>query len=118
MARAVTVIPATLNLFTNTSILTPIRRKTAGYARVSTDNEEQLSSYEKVYVYEEAYFVGSIGQYIAAQLAQVGFKGKLKITAINGFVKQGTVDELLKDNLLNAQAIFDAVRKDDSLESK
>ena len=46
MARAVTVIPATLNLFTNTSILTPIRRRTAGYARVSTDNEEQLSSYE------------------------------------------------------------------------
>ena len=46
MARAVTVIPATLNLFTNTSIRAPIRRKTAGYARVSTDNEEQLSSYE------------------------------------------------------------------------
>lgn len=79
---------------------------------------EKLSSYEKVYVYEEAYSVGSIGQYIAAQLAQVGFKGKLKITAINGFVKQGTVDELLKENLLNTQAIFDAVRKDDSLESK
>ncbi len=46
MARAVTVIPATLNLFTNTSIRAPIKRRTAGYARVSTDNEEQLSSYE------------------------------------------------------------------------
>ena len=28
------------------SILTPIRPRTAGYARVSTDNEEQLSNYE------------------------------------------------------------------------
>ena len=46
MARAVTIIPATLNLFTNTSIRAPIRRRTAGYARVSTDNEEQFSSYE------------------------------------------------------------------------
>ena len=46
MARAVTVIPATLNLFTNTPIRAPIKRRTAGYTRVSTDNEEQLSSYE------------------------------------------------------------------------
>lgn len=45
-ARAVTVIPATLNLFTNTSKITPVKRKVAAYARVSTDTEEQISSYE------------------------------------------------------------------------
>ena len=45
-ARAITVIPATLNLFTNTSKLNPIKRKVAAYARVSTDTEEQISSYE------------------------------------------------------------------------
>lgn len=44
-ARTVTVIPATLNLFTNTPKMSQNKRKVAAYARVSTDNEEQLSSY-------------------------------------------------------------------------
>lgn len=44
-AKAVTVIPATLNLFTSTPKLAQEKRKVAAYARVSTDNEEQLSSY-------------------------------------------------------------------------
>ena len=45
-ARAVTVIPATINLLANTSKLNKVKRKVAAYARVSTDTEEQLSSYE------------------------------------------------------------------------
>lgn len=45
-ARAVTVIPATLNLFTNTPKVMKNKKKVAAYARVSTDNEEQISSYE------------------------------------------------------------------------
>ncbi len=44
--RAVTVIPATINLRSNTSKSQQIKRKVAAYARVSTDSEEQLSSYE------------------------------------------------------------------------
>ena len=44
-ARTVTVIPATLNLFTSTPKMSQNKRKVAAYARVSTDNEEQLSSY-------------------------------------------------------------------------
>lgn len=44
-ARAVTVIPATLNIFTSVSKIIEYKRKVAAYARVSTDNEEQLSSY-------------------------------------------------------------------------
>ncbi len=43
--KAVTVIPATLNLFTSVSKIIEYKRKVAAYARVSTDNEEQLSSY-------------------------------------------------------------------------
>ena len=45
-ARSVTVIPATLNLFTNSPKISSIKRKVAAYARVSTDTEEQISSYE------------------------------------------------------------------------
>jgi len=46
MAKKVTTIPATRNRFTSIPILTTEKRKVAGYARVSTDQEEQLTSYE------------------------------------------------------------------------
>ena len=40
------VIPASRNKFTSAPIHSPAKRKVAGYARVSTDNEEQQTSYE------------------------------------------------------------------------
>ena len=46
MPRQVTVIPQTRNLHTGISLANPQKRRTAAYARVSTDSEEQLTSYE------------------------------------------------------------------------
>ncbi len=45
-AKNVTVIPATRNMHTKTSNAERVNRKVAAYARVSTDSEEQLTSYE------------------------------------------------------------------------
>ena len=45
-AKNVTVIPATLNIQTKTPTAERVRRRVAAYARVSTDSEEQLTSYE------------------------------------------------------------------------
>lgn len=45
-AKNVTVIPATVNLHTRLPKSAVTRRRVAGYARVSTDSEEQLTSYE------------------------------------------------------------------------
>lgn len=45
-AKNVTVIPATRNLHTGTPMDAKRRRKVAGYARVSTDSDEQFTSYE------------------------------------------------------------------------
>lgn len=45
-ARAVTVIPATAGRFAQTLAGQPATKRVAAYARVSTDNDEQLSSYE------------------------------------------------------------------------
>ena len=44
--RMVTVIPATINPFTRKSNLAFEKRRVAGYARVSTDSDEQFTSYE------------------------------------------------------------------------
>ena len=46
MPKNVITIPATMNEFTATPIYTKEKRKVAGYARVSTDREEQQTSYE------------------------------------------------------------------------
>lgn len=46
MARTVTVIPATFNPLTRMPNTTVVKRRTAGYARVSTDKDEQFTSYE------------------------------------------------------------------------
>ena len=46
MGRKVTVIPPTISLQTHQPTTQKVRRKVAGYARVSTDFEEQLTSYE------------------------------------------------------------------------
>ena len=45
MDRRVTVIPPTLNLQTHQSKIQITKRRVAGYARVSTDSEEQQTSY-------------------------------------------------------------------------
>ena len=45
MAKRITTIPATLNRFTATPVAALTKRRVAGYARVSTDLDEQQSSY-------------------------------------------------------------------------
>jgi len=45
MSRAVTVIPPTITLRTNANSPSPTYRRVAAYARVSTDSEEQQTSY-------------------------------------------------------------------------
>ena len=44
--RKVTAIPATINRYTSLPINSMKKRRVAGYARVSTDHEDQVSSYE------------------------------------------------------------------------
>ena len=44
-APKVTMVPATLNRFTAAPIATMKKRRVAAYARVSTEDEEQLNSY-------------------------------------------------------------------------
>lgn len=57
MAR-VTTIPATISRFTATPINEKKKRRTAAYARVSTDSEEQLTSYTAQVDYYTQYIRG------------------------------------------------------------
>lgn len=59
MAKNITVIPATLDIHTGISTARPRKRRVAGYARVSTDSEEQLTSYEAQVDYYTQYIKGN-----------------------------------------------------------
>ena len=54
-AKNVTVIPATLNLHTGTPKSANVKRQMAGYARVSTDSDEQFTSYTAQVDYYTSY---------------------------------------------------------------
>ena len=55
MARAVTVIPASINPMTRMPTASTAKRRVAAYARVSTDSEEQQTSYEAQIDYNSQY---------------------------------------------------------------
>lgn len=55
MAKKVTKIPATLNLISSEPLAKVRKIRTAGYARVSTDTEEQATSYETQMAYYKNY---------------------------------------------------------------
>ena len=54
-AKVVTIIPANKNLFSNLELNSVKRKKVAGYGRVSTSEDEQLSSYEAQISYYTKY---------------------------------------------------------------
>ena len=58
VARAITVIPATIKPVTRMANTSRAKRRVAGYARVSTDSEEQLTSYEAQVDYYTRYIQG------------------------------------------------------------
>ena len=53
--RNVTIIPASLNKFSDVPLATTKKRKVAAYARVSTDDEDQQTSYAAQCDYYERY---------------------------------------------------------------
>ena len=59
MAKVVTVIPATINPMTRMPVMGVRKRRVAGYARVSTDKDEQFTSYEAQVDYYTKYIKGN-----------------------------------------------------------
>ena len=68
MAKAIKVIPATKDKFTALPTASIARRRVAAYARVSTDSDEQFTSYEAQIDYYTQYIksetIGSSSRFI------------------------------------------------------
>jgi len=75
VSKIITTIPATLNRYTATPIRAEIKRRVAAYARVSTDDEEQLSSYENQVSYYTQYIQEHEGWVFAGMFSDEGISG-------------------------------------------
>lgn len=58
MAKRVRAIPATLNMFNSSPVMSKEKRRVAAYARVSTDTQEQQTSYDNQVNYYTSYING------------------------------------------------------------
>lgn len=73
--KKVQVIPATLQNYTEKSFRNQKKRKVAGYARVSTDRDEQLTSYEAQVEYYTHYIKGRSDWKFAGIYTDEGISG-------------------------------------------
>ena len=55
-----------------------------------------ISSYKEVYIFEESSKNGGIGEKISSMLAVFGYTGRIKLTAVEGFVPQATFTRQLQ----------------------
>ena len=75
MAKSVMKIPARVNTWTAVPIDRHVKRKVAGYARVSTDHDEQLTSYEAQLDYYTALIRGHEDWEFAGMYSDEGISG-------------------------------------------
>ncbi|MCM1530612.1 MAG: recombinase family protein [Alistipes sp.] len=75
MGKTITTIPATISRFTDMPLSVPSKRKVAAYARVSTDHEEQLTSYEAQVNYYTEYIKGRADWEFVSVYADEGISG-------------------------------------------
>lgn len=75
MAKNVITIPATISKFTASPLGSRKKRKVAAYARVSTDRDEQLTSYEAQVDYYTNYIQGREDWEFVAVYADEGITG-------------------------------------------
>lgn len=90
--RVVHTIPATVNRFTASPIMQKSKRRVAGYARVSTDMEEQLTSYDAQVKYYTDYIKNHDNWEFVGMYADEGITGT-SIKHRDGFKKM--IDDAL-----------------------
>ena len=104
MAKRVTQIPATLNRFTSAPVFSTEKRKVAGYARVSTDHEEQQSSYEAQMDYYKSYITSRndwefVGMYSDEGITATSTKRRDGFNRMVGDALTGKIDLIITKSI-------------------
>lgn len=77
-----------------------------------------IRRYKYVFVFEEVFKEGSIGQKLSCNSYMNGFTGKMFCRAINGFVKQASVDRAMIKLSLDSKSMAEYVKKEISDEKQ
>lgn len=85
---------------------------------ISDDIIRIVKKYKYVFVFEEAYQNGAIGEKIASIGLLHGFSGTLKVKGIDRFVKQAKVESALHNVSLDSKSICENILKGISDENK
>ena len=96
MARSVRTIPARVSRFTAEPLTSTAKRKVAAYARVSTDHEEQQSSYEAQVEYYTTYIKGREDWEFVSVYSDEGISGcnTLKRDGFNSMVEDAIAGKI------------------------
>lgn len=65
--------------------------------------------YRSIVVFEESSKTNGIGERLAVKLAEAGYKGKIKIVALDGFIPQSSVSEALEEFGLDKKSMIDTI---------
>lgn len=76
---------------------------------------EKILDCEKVFFFEEGFRSGGIGEKMALELLEKGFKGKYKLTAVDDkYVEQATVSQLLARYRLDCDGMIKIISEENS----
>lgn len=79
---------------------------------IDPDAVKSIIEAKNIFFFEEGVRSGGIGEKLAAQLLQSGYKGRYSITAVEDcFVKQAKVPDLIRDYGFDAQSMVEKIIK-------
>jgi len=104
VARNITVIPARANRSSLAENLVPIKKRVAAYCRVSTDQAEQLSSYEAQVQYYTTYIISRtdyecVGIYADAGISGTNTKKREQFNKMIEDCKAGKIDMIITKSI-------------------
>lgn len=91
MAKTVRAIPATISRYTAAPINSRKKRRVAGYARVSTDHDDQISSYEAQVDYYTNYVTKSVSRFARNTVDSLTTVRKLKDKGIEIYFEKENI---------------------------
>jgi 1-deoxy-D-xylulose-5-phosphate synthase len=71
---------------------------------------KEVLKYREIIFFEEGVKTGGAGEQFAAKLLTLGFRGKFRLIAADGYIKQNTIAAQLSEFGLDSQGVFDAAR--------
>ena len=78
----------------------------------SDEMVKRAAGYETVFFFEEGMKNGGIGEHLMTSVVYEGFRGKYILTAVEGFVKQASVNSQMKKYGLDMESIAEKVKKE------